>query len=261
MTQPPAAGPHTPLGGERARTTAEIHVIGDELLGATYPECNSTRLLRVLRSVGVRCRRVLLLPDEPEIVAEELRRALRQCDWVFTSGGIGPTHDDRTLEAVAAALSAPLQEDPRLLAVMAQRHPEGLNAGHRKMARVPAGCELVAGGRFAFPLLRCGRVFVLPGVPRLFEDKLAIVEGLFHGHEPPTVLVSVERPETTLKTILDRLVAEHPRVKVGSYPVEDTGRSRVEVLLEAEAADDLRAAEASLRAALAADSRTPPTGI
>jgi len=243
-------GPTERVSAAKGAPSAEIHIIGDEILAATYPERNSSELLRLLRSAGIRCRRVLFLPDDPRLVADELRRALRTCDWVFTAGGIGPTHDDRTLEAVALALGRPLGEDPRLLAVMAQRHPEGLTEGHRKMARVPQGCDLLSGGHHAFPLLRCDRIYVLPGVPRLLADKLLILRGLFEGTPPPTEVVSVRLPETTLKPHLDRLVAAHPDVKVGSYPVAPRDHPCVEVILEAPTAPLVAAAAADLRVAL-----------
>ncbi|MBM4318370.1 MAG: competence/damage-inducible protein A [Deltaproteobacteria bacterium] len=237
-------------GKQVHRPTAAILIIGNEILCGSCPETNSALLLRLLREAGVRTRRLVVLPDELEPIAEELRRAAEEHDHVFTSGGIGPTHDDRTLEAVARAFDLQLVEHPRLKELFAARFGPGLSEAQLKMVRLPAGCELLEGGRTFHPLLRCRNVFILPGIPQLFEDKLGQVRKLVTGRPPAHRCLVLHWPETRLAPYLDEVVAAHPEVEIGSYPILAGEASRVEVTFEAADDEEVEAAVASLCRAL-----------
>ncbi len=240
------------------RPSAAVLIVGDEILAATYPETNSARLLALLRERGVDCRRVVFLPDEVEEIAAELRAAVERYDLVFTSGGIGPTHDDCTMAAVARALDRELEPHPRLLEILHERYGPELNAGQLKVASVPRGCTLIDGGELRFPLLRCDDVFVLPGVPWMFEAKLAVLRGLLAGALPAFLRVAMAWPESQLTEALDAVVAAHPSVKVGSYPRASGGAPKVELTFEAATPAAAEAALAQLRACLPADAFAQP---
>jgi len=169
---------------EGAARTAAALLIGNELLSGKVHESNLVELARTLRSLGVALRRVVMLPDEMDAIAAEVRALSDTHDVVFTSGGVGPTHDDITLEAVA-----------------------------------PEGAELVSHAEARWPTVVMKNVWVLPGVPEAFRMKLGVVRAKVRGASrfvTREVITKMDEPD--LKPLLDRIVAAHPDVEIGSYP-------------------------------------------
>ena len=199
------------------RPAAAFLVIGNEILSGKVADTNTGLLARLLRKKGIALQRVVTIPDEPEVIAAETAQLSEAHDFLFTSGGVGATHDDLTMEGVARAFGTTVIHHPRFLESLRKR---GLEASHRDLARVPEGAELRQGQSGAWPVVVMRNVWILPGLPPVFERKLEILaECLPEGPRYFADEELVPRPEEELIPLLDRVVAAHPQVQIGSYPV------------------------------------------
>jgi molybdenum cofactor synthesis domain-containing protein len=230
--------------------TAAVLVVGNEVLSAKVRDENGPFLARRLRELGVRLHSIRTLPDRTDAIVEAVDGERRRATWVFTSGGVGPTHDDLTLPAVALALRRPLVlSEPMLeaLRAMHQRHTGDpvLPEPARRMALLPAGTRLL--GDPSFPTLVVENVVMLPGVPEFLRMQFERVAPALAS--PPFRLASVyvRLGEDRLAPLLDAVALAHPMVDIGSYPRFDAADHRVRVTLEAKDED---AVEAALRALL-----------
>lgn len=230
-------------------TTAAVVIIGTEILTGKFRDENGPFLVDRLRALGVSLRRIATIPDDLDVIADEVRRVAAACDVVITSGGVGPTHDDLTLEGVARAFGVDLELRVELVAVM-QRFSIPLDEANLRMARVPAGTELLPDPTLAYPVTRVRNVYVLPGVPKLLRAKFEAIAPRFAGERPHLARLYVDAWETAIAARLTAVAAAHPAVEIGSYP--RTGEGAFKVLLTFEAADPgaLEAAVAAARAAL-----------
>jgi molybdenum cofactor synthesis domain-containing protein len=202
----------------RASTAAAI-VIGNELLSGKVEEKNLLELSRMLRELGIRFVRAVVIADEIAVIRREVEELSRSVDVVFTSGGVGPTHDDVTIEAVAQAFGVDCVVDPVLERLLKKVYGESLTEAHLRMALVPRGSELVSKSDAHWPATLVRNVFVLPGVPEIFRMKLESVRAHLSGSPPfisQAAFVNLE--EVELKARLDAVVTRHPDVEVGSYP-------------------------------------------
>jgi molybdenum cofactor synthesis domain-containing protein len=194
-------------------------VIGNELLSGKIQEANVIELAKTLRALGVSLERVVVLPDDVETLVAELRDLSARFDAVFTSGGVGPTHDDVTIEAVARAFGVEVTSDPRSEAMIRKAYGDACDEAHLRMALVPQGAELLSSPEVEWPTPVMKNVFILPGIPEAFRTKLLTVRAHVRG---PSAFVSkaafVRLDEAPLKPLLDRVVGEHPDVEIGSYP-------------------------------------------
>lgn len=233
--------------------TAAIILIGNELLSGKVQDTNAVWSIGRLRALGVDLRRVVVVPDVEVEIVDEVRRCSRAVDVVFTSGGVGPTHDDITLQAIAAAFGVPLVLDERLAALMRGHFGDRLTDEHLRMARLPEGTELIEGGEIRWPVMKVRNVYVLPGVPQIYRAKFdAIAEHLRDG---AFYLRSVylDADEGTIASRIAALEGDHG-VAVGSYPRIDRGADhRVRVTVEARAAAPVDAAVEALLAAVPAE--------
>ncbi len=204
---------------EGAARTAAALLIGNELLSGKVHESNLVELARTLRSLGVALRRVVMLPDEMDAIAAEVRALSDTHDVVFTSGGVGPTHDDITLEAVAKAFGVKAVVHPEFEALLQAVYGDRMTDAHRRMALAPEGAELVSHAEARWPTVVMKNVWVLPGVPEAFRMKLGVVRAKVRGASrfvTREVITKMDEPD--LKPLLDRIVAAHPDVEIGSYP-------------------------------------------
>lgn len=202
--------------------TAALLVIGNELLSGKVQDANTVCLARTLRSLGIDFRRVVTIPDELSLIAWEVNALRGTHDLLFTSGGIGPTHDDLTIAGVAAALGRRVVRSPEIITLLQDRLGETVTDGHLAMASVVEGTELYKNtdGLIPWPTMIVGNVYILPGVPEVFS---LMVEGLvprLRGDEAPFVNRSVllYGDEGTLKPFIDAVVENFPDVSIGSYP-------------------------------------------
>jgi molybdenum cofactor synthesis domain-containing protein len=228
--------------------TAAAVIIGDELLSGATEDRNSPRLIAFLRAHGVDLKRVTILGDDPEAIAQEVHRAATTFDHVFTSGGVGPTHDDRTIEGVAKAFGCKVVRSPRLEQAIRRLMGDRVTDAALKMADVPDGTQLW--GEDAFPTIRFRNVFVLPGVPELFAQKLALLRHHFHGHPPLMHRIFALDHESDIASTLSTLDQSYPQVKIGSYPQRKNPDYRVMITIESNDLSVLDLALGELQSAL-----------
>lgn len=210
------------MNGARAPSpppTAAALVIGNELLSGKVQEANVAPLARTLRSAGVLLRRVVTVLDDVAEISREVRALSTSHDWLFTSGGVGPTHDDVTIEAVAGAFGVSVESHPALEAMIRRTYGERCTPGHLRMALVPRGAVLETTEAIDWPAVRLENTWILPGIPEVFRMKLPIVARRLLGAAPfVSYAVFTHMDEGDLKPLLDGIVHEHPEVDVGSYP-------------------------------------------
>jgi molybdenum cofactor synthesis domain-containing protein len=235
----------------RVETAAAI-VIGDEILSGKFAEENAAYLIHELRALGVALRRVLYVPDVIEDIAEVVADCARRYDHVFTSGGVGPTHDDLTMEGIARAFGVGVVRDPGLERLLRDFYGARLEERNLRMAEVPEGAHFVNADHPSWPVTAFRNVYILPGVPVIFRRKFDAVKERFRQRTTAHVRrVFCMAEEGALAAHLDAVVAGFAGVDVGSYPRFDALDYRVIVTLESRDAAAADAACAFLVARLA----------
>jgi len=237
---------------QRVVRTAAALVIGNELLSGKVLDANVHALAGALRALGIRLSRVVMLPDEIGVLANEVRRLSAEFDVVFTSGGVGPTHDDVTVEAVARAFDVEVILDPTLSELLRGVYAERLTDAHLLMARVPLGATLFSSPEVQWPTPVMNNVWILPGIPDLFKLKLLTVRAWLRGpgsFASRALFLRMEEP--VLKPFLDAVVERHPSVEIGSYPKWFDPTYRTQITFDAETSDAAQAALDDLRNLLA----------
>jgi molybdenum cofactor synthesis domain-containing protein len=204
---------------ETAKVAAAL-VIGNELLSGKVEEANVAVLARVLRALGIQLRRVVTILDDKDEIAREVRHLAASHDWLFTSGGVGPTHDDVTIDAVAAAFGVPVVTSPLMERMLRDHYGERCTPGHLRMALVPEGAVLETTDEVRWPTVRFRNTWLMPGIPEVFRMKIPVVVARIGEGAQPFVsrAVYTRMDEGDLKPLLDRVVASFPDVDVGSYP-------------------------------------------
>jgi len=201
-----------------ARSAAAL-IIGDEILTGKIREANLHVLAKELRLLGVKLERVIICPDDIDVIAEDLRALRRRHDLVFTSGGVGPTPDDVTLPAVAKAFDRPLERSETIEGLIRGYWGDRVTDGHLRMADVPEGAELSSNPEMPWPVISVDNVCVLPGVPEFFAVKLRQLREKI-GSDTPFVsrAVYTRCDEGSIAALLEELGRRHPAVAIGSYP-------------------------------------------
>lgn len=235
--------------------TAAFLVIGDEILSGRTKDKNIGYIADYLTAVGIDLKEARVVPDdEAEIVAAV--NALRtRYDYLFTSGGIGPTHDDITADAVAKALGVGIGEDPRAIALLRERFSEAdLNPARRRMARIPQGAELVANPISKAPGFWIGNVIVMAGVPSIMQAMMDEVGPKLRSGAKmhATTLDSGGHPEGDYATGLAQVAQAHPAVSIGSYPsFKEGGGFKNQIVVRGREPAAVEAAAAAVREMLA----------
>ena len=218
-------------------------VIGSELLSGKIRDENLFALSQTLRALGIRLDRVIICPDDKATITRDVAQLRQHHDIVFTSGGVGPTHDDVTIEGVAEALGVPVTESAGLRTAIERHYAEKTSDVHLLMARTPQGAMLVESESVRWPTIVADNVWILPGVPELFRMKLMVVRERLRGPIPFfTEIVLCRLEETEIKAELDEVVAAHPRCEVGSYPKWFEPRFKTKLTVDARSASDARQA-------------------
>jgi len=199
--------------------TAGIIIIGDEILSGKVQDLNSLFMAQELRQHGINLRRISVIPDDVQEIAKEVKEFSERFDYVFTAGGIGPTHDDVTIEGIAKAFGVRLILNDSIKKFLNKRYGKHLTPEQLKVAEVPNGAELIKDDTIAFPLLLFRNIYILPGIPEYLEKKFFVIEKLFN--EPPFLLkkIYIKEYEPEIAPLLNQIVRRHKNVKIGSYPV------------------------------------------
>lgn len=207
------------MADETNAGTAAAVVVGNELLSGKVRDENVFVLAKTLRALGIRLTRVVIVEDDVEIIAREVRELSAKHTVVFTSGGVGPTHDDLTIDGVARAFGVPVVRNAKMDAMLRAHYREKCTEGHLRMALVPEGAELATNSEVTWPAVVMRNVWLLPGVPEIFRMKLALVRERLAGRVPfVSRAVYTKMDEGELKPLLDRIVSAYPQIEVGSYP-------------------------------------------
>jgi len=212
--------------------TAGIVLIGNELLSGKVVEANAAYLCRQFRELGVEVRKISVIPDEVELIAREIREFQPAFTWVFTSGGVGPTHDDVTIEGVARGLGASVVRHPELVARLREVYQDRLNDARLKMAEIPDGAELLAMDSLVVPVLAIRNVFIFPGVPEIFRQKFEAIKEQFR--ESPFFLRTVFlcAQEDRIAHYLTAVLRSYPNLEIGSYPEAGQVDYQVKITME-----------------------------
>ena len=204
----------------KANITAGMVVIGDEILSGRTQDVNVATVARFLVPFGIDLLEVRIVPDlEPEIVA--VVNALRaRYTYVFTTGGIGPTHDDITADAIGKAFRLPVEHHPEAMAMLAKRYQPGeFNESRRRMARTPKGATLIRNPISVAPGFQIGNVFVMAGVPKIMQAMLDdVATKLERGIPVITVSLKMRLPEGAIAAELKEIQDRYPELSIGSYP-------------------------------------------
>lgn len=228
-------------------STAALVVIGDEILTGKVRDENSFVFTAQMFERGVRVERIKTIPDQPAIIAKSVRAYASRYDYVCSSGGIGPTHDDRTYEGISLAFDLPLRVHEEALRYfqdnLLKAGRDGfVSPAQMKMLTFPSPCEVFFLKPLWLPLVRVRNVFILPGVPELFSRMLVNFRELFQGGKFFRELIYTDRAESVIADDLSRIQDEFVNVAIGSYPQSRAKAFNVMVTLEGEDEEAVRLA-------------------
>lgn len=243
MTGPMSATPDT--------VTAAILVIGDEILSGRTKDKNIGTIADYLTAAGIDLREVRIVPDEAAMIVEAINTLRARYTYLFTTGGIGPTHDDITADCVAEAFGVGIDVDERARAMLLERiKPEDLNEARLRMARIPFGADLIPNSISKAPGFRIGNVMVMAGVPAIMQAMLdAVGPTLTGGAAMQSVTVEAKGiPEGTYAGELGAIAKRHEAVSIGSYPMMTPEGFRNRIVARARDSAALAAAVADIEA-------------
>jgi len=234
---------------KRETVTAALIIIGDEILSGRTKDENIGYVADFLTEIGIQLREVRIIGDDESHIVETVNAMRGSYTYVFTTGGIGPTHDDITADSVAKAFGVGIDIDERALAHMRERYsPDKLTPARLRMARIPHGADLVSNSVSLTPGFMIENVIVMAGVPRIMQVMLdAVAPRLRTGAKMLARTIRVEAPEGDVASGLGRVQAEFTDVAMGSYPYFEKGRLGTNLVLRSTDEDLLgRAFDATL---------------
>src|SRR5215470_4272062 len=233
--------------------SAGIIIIGNEILSGKVTDTNAPFLTRELRALGVDLKRILTIPDDLDEIAEAVKEFRPRYDVVFTSGGVGPTHDDVTMEGIARGLGRRLIRHPIIESRLRDFYKEHVNDARLKMSEVPEGAELLVDGRLGFPTVKCENFYILPGIPELFEQKFEALKERFDATPYTLRVVYTREGEGSIAEHLNATLRVFPDLLLGSYPKISHPEYAVKLTLESKDADYVDRALAHLLRLLPAE--------
>ena len=207
--------------------TAALVVIGDEILSGRTQDRNVAQVASWLNVQGIRLAEVRVVADVEAAIVEAVNALRARNDYLFTTGGIGPTHDDITVDAIAAALGVGVVVHPEARAILEDYYAErgGVNEGRLRMARVPEGAELIPNRMSGAPGIRIGNMFVMAGVPHITAGMLDALIGTLEGGRPlVSVTIGAFAPESEVAGLLQAAEKANDGVSIGSYPFFKAGK-------------------------------------
>lgn len=235
----------------RVVRSAAMLVIGNEVLTGKVEERNIAVAARAFFDLGIAFKRVVVCVDDVHVIARDLRALAETHDVVITSGGIGPTHDDVTLDAVAYAFEVPLDREESLAQAIRKHFGSQVTEHHLRMANVPRGATLVAGGPGLWPTVKMGNVYVLPGVPSIFVERMEAIRPLLdRGERFARIELFLHADEGAIAERLERVARTFATVEMGSYLAPSEADHSVRITFEGRNREDVQNAAAAFEAAL-----------
>ncbi|MCX7864535.1 MAG: molybdopterin-binding protein [Novosphingobium sp.] len=235
--------------------TAALIVIGDEILSGRTHDKNIAQVASWLGVQGIRLSEVRVVPDVCDAIVEAVNSLRVRNDYLFTTGGIGPTHDDITVDAVAKALGVRVVVHPEAKAILEKYYETrgGLNAARLRMARVPEGAELIPNRYSGAPGIRLGNIFLMAGVPQITAGMLDALSGTLEGgHQLLSETIGCWVQESEVAELLHQTEKAHASCQIGSYPFWREGRSGANFVIRSVDPDALAACTRALTEALEA---------
>ena len=234
--------------------TAGLVIIGDEILSGRTQDKNIGQVATWLNAQGIRLAEVRVVPDVERRIIEALDALRSTYDYCFTTGGIGPTHDDITVDAVAKALGVPVIIHPEARAILDRYYADkgGLNEGRLRMARAPEGAELIPNQMSGAPGIKLGNLFLMAGVPHITAGMLDSLSGTLEGGRPlVSVTIGAFAPESEVADILRKAEQSAEGISIGSYPFFKEGRVGSNFVVRSEDVDRAREVADNLASSLA----------
>jgi molybdenum cofactor synthesis domain-containing protein len=233
--------------------TAAILVIGDEILSGRTKDKNIGYIAEYLTNIGIDLKQVRVVPDDEVDIVEALNALRKRFTYVFTTGGIGPTHDDITADCVAKAFGVAIDHDPRAVAMLMERYkPEEVNEARMRMARIPAGADLIENPISRAPGFKLGNVIVMAGVPNIMQAMLDNVASTLQTGAK-MIAESIDAgglPEGVYAAALGDVAKAHADVSIGSYPSFINGGFRNQIVVRGKDPAAVKAAVAAIGAAI-----------
>ena len=226
------------MSGKAKIWTAALVVIGDEILSGRTQDKNVAQVATWLNEQGIRLAEVRIVPDDKRRIAGTVNELRAAHDYLFTTGGIGPTHDDITVDAIAEAFNVAVVIHPDARAILEDYYrdrPGGLNEARLRMARVPEGAELIPNPTSGAPGVKIGNVYMMAGVPHIASSMLEALTGKLEGGRPiVSVTVGARAAESEVADLLRETEESHPGVAIGSYPFFKDGKYGANFVIRSE---------------------------
>ncbi|MFO0753907.1 MAG: molybdopterin-binding protein [Thermodesulfovibrionales bacterium] len=234
--------------------TAGIVIIGDEILSGMVQDSNSFFMVGELRRIGIDVRHISVIGDNIDEIAREVKEIAGRYDYVFTSGGIGPTHDDVTIPGIAKAFRVRLVIHDKLRDFLVRHFGLCLSPEQLRMAEVPEGADAIQDKTIGLPLVQFRNIYILPGIPEYLREKFRVITRLIFSGAPPVMKkVYLVEYESRIAPLLNEIVREFQGVKIGSYPAVNRKDYRVMVTMESRDEECLRSAVRCLLCGLPPD--------
>ncbi len=243
--------------------TAGLAIIGDEILSGRTQDRNINQVATWLNVQGIRLAEVRVVPDIEQRIVEAIDALRSAYDYCFTTGGIGPTHDDITVDAVARALGVPVIVHPEARAILERYYADkgGLNEGRLRMARVPEGAELIPNRMSGAPGIKLGNLYLMAGVPHITAGMLDALTGTLEGGRPlVSVTVGAFAPESEVADLLRQAEQSAEGISIGSYPFFKNGRVGSNFVIRSEEIERAQAVADELAGKLAEVGYDPVAG-
>ncbi len=221
---------------KNTKVNAAILIIGNEILSGRTQDTNTSTLATWLNSIGVKVNEVRIIPDQEEIIVETLNFLRKSNNYVFTTGGIGPTHDDITAQSVAKAFDLKYELHKEAYKILeAYYKPGEFNEGRQKMIWMPANADLILNPTSGAPGFSVGNVFCLPGVPSIMKSMLGGIKNKIVGGDPIlSHTISLKTVESEIANSLTKVQEQNQDVEIGSYPFFHAGKLGVSIVLRSE---------------------------
>jgi molybdenum cofactor synthesis domain-containing protein len=212
--------------------TAGIVIIGNEVLSGKTHDINSHFFCTELRQLGVEVQKISTIQDEIPLIGKEVKEFSERFDLVFTSGGVGPTHDDVTIDGIAYGFGVNVVQHPDIVERMRRRLGADLNEARLRMANVPEGSTLLCTDAPFAPIVVMKNVYIFPGIPKILQERFHSLKERFRDAPYYLKNVYVRYGEGIIATMLNDLLVKFPELMLGSYPVLDLPEYKVKVTLE-----------------------------